>query len=267
MGVGGPAHYFSKVRTKEEMQEQISFALKEKLPFFVLGKGSNSLFDDRGFAGLVILNQIDFCERQGNRFRVGSGFSFPRLGKLTTKLGFTGLEFAAGIPATVGGAVFMNAGAGKQEVKDTLKSVLFVDTQSHLIEEFDFSYRNSCFQTMQGAIVEATFELEASLRAKEEEKKKMQYRLRTQPYKMKSCGCIFRNLKHEAAGRLIETCGLKGMRVGGVSVSQLHGNFIVNDQNGTASDVRLLIQKIQEKIYQETGFLLEEEIRFIPYES
>ena len=264
MGVGGPASYFTTVSTAEEMQIRVAFAMKEGIPFFVLGKGSNSLFDDRGYAGLVILNQIDYLEQEGSCFRVGSGYSFARLGQITAKRGFAGLEFAAGIPATVGGAVFMNAGANGQDVSQTLKSVRFVDEQQHVITKFDFTYRHSIFHEMRGAIVEATFELCPKESAKEKQRELVQYRLKTQPYGEKSCGCVFRNPEGEIAGRLIEQCGLKGKRVGGAIVSPMHANFIVNE-GGSSEDVRQLIREVQEKIRQETGVILEEELRFVPY--
>ncbi len=265
MKVGGPAQYLTVAKTLEEMFERVSYLLKEGIPFFVLGKGSNTLFDDRGFAGVVILNQIDYLEQAGSIFRVGSGYSFPRLGQISAKQGFTGLEFAAGIPATVGGAIFMNAGANGQDVSQTLKSVVFVDIEVHQITDFEFSYRHSVFHQKQGAIVEAIFELKEMESAKEKQKELLQYRLKTQPYGENSCGCVFRNPEGEVAGRLIEQCGLKGKQIGGARISDLHANFIVN-QGGSAEDVRNLIREVQEKIYQETGFILEEELRFIPYE-
>lgn len=264
MGVGGPARYFCRASTIEEMRERVSFALDAQMPFFVLGKGSNSLFDDRGFNGLVILNQIDYLQEEGCCFCVGSGYSFARLGQITAKAGFTGLEFAAGIPATVGGAIFMNAGANGQDVSLTLKRVLFVDHKVREITEFDFSYRQSIFHEMKGAIVEATFELSPKEKVKEHQREIVRYRLKTQPYGEKSCGCVFRNPEGETAGRLIEQCALKGKRIGGAAISKVHANFIVNE-GGTAEDVRRLIAEVKEKIFQETGHILEEELRFIPY--
>ena len=118
-GIGGPARYFSEVRTVEEMQERLSWCAARAIAVHILGKGSNSLFDDRGFNGLVILNRIDMLTQAENCFTAGSGYSFPRLGGLTARKGFSGLEFASGIPATVGGAIYMNAGANGKETADT----------------------------------------------------------------------------------------------------------------------------------------------------
>lgn len=269
--IGGKAKFFSIAKTKEDMCMQLLFCQKHNIPVFILGKGSNTLFDDRGFNGLVIQNRIDYLNIKENQFEVGSGYSFARLGVRSAGLGFSGLEFAAGIPATVGGAVFMNAGAGGQETKDTLTSVTYftIDGEEKVFkkEDLKFGYRVSPFQKWQGAIVEATFELSVLKGAKATQKKALEYRLKTQPYKDPSIGCIFRNPSPDAAAAfLIDKSGLKGMEVGGVKVSEKHANFIVNTKEGKASDVLDLIQKVKEKVYKETGILLEEEIRLIPYE-
>lgn len=269
--IGGPARFFSEVRTKEELKLQLSFCKEKGLPFFLLGKGSNTLFDDRGFNGLVILNRLDYLSLSEPIFCASSGYSFARLGLKSASLGWSGLEFAAGIPATVGGAIFMNAGAGRQETKDTLVEVLYIDEEGKerrfSKEECQFSYRTSVFQKKKGAIIEGRFSLTPSHDAKLKQKQAVDYRLKTQPYKEPSIGCIFRNPKDAAAAQLIDKCGLKGMMTGGVQVSQKHANFIVNPQEmGKAQDVLDLIKKIKEKVFQDTGIELEEEVRFIPYE-
>jgi UDP-N-acetylmuramate dehydrogenase len=237
----------------------------------MVGKGSNSLFNDKGFKGLAVLNRVNHIEFQNDgKIRVGSGFGFARLGGITAKLGLSGLEFAAGIPATVGGAVFMNAGANGQQTADALAKVVFVTQQGDLAffnkNELAFAYRTSIFQTLKGAIAEVFFALESSDGAMQKQKKLLDYRLKTQPYGEKSAGCAFRNPPTLSAGELIEKCGLKGSRVGGAIVSQLHGNFIVNAGQATAQDVVDLMQLIKERVFKETGILLEEEIRRIPYE-
>lgn len=267
-GIGGPARYFARAHTIDEMSTMLAEANEAKVPVLILGKGSNSLFDDKGFDGLVILNRIEHFKREENLFTVGSGYSFPRLGAATAREGFAGLEFAAGIPATVGGAIFMNAGANGRQTADCLHSVGYLSKQGKYRcfakEELEFSYRISSFQKWDGAIVEATFELKPSTEAKETQKEIVDYRLKTQPYKMKSAGCAFRNPEGYSAGKLIEECGLKGMRIGGVSVSTLHANFIVNDQGGSAADVLQLIAEIKRRVLEEKGISLEVEIRYIP---
>lgn len=269
--IGGPARFFSIAKTKDEMKERLIFCHENQIPVFILGKGSNTLFDDRGFNGLVILNRMDYLNISENEFKVGSGYSFARLGVQTAGLQFSGLEFAAGIPATVGGAVFMNAGAGGQETKDTLEEVTYITSSGIEIvfkkNDLSFGYRHSPFQNREGAIIEAKFVLVRLEGAKKTQKKALEYRLKTQPYKEPSIGCIFRNPSpKEAAAFLIDKSGLKGLEVGGVKISEKHANFIVNSREGTAQNVLDLIQKVKEHVYKATGIVLEEEIRLVPYE-
>lgn len=262
--IGGKARYFVEVHTFEEMEE----ALKLDIPYLILGKGSNCLFDDRGWDGLVILNKIDFCNWNGNEVTAGSGYSFSLLGVQTARKGLSGLEFASGIPATVGGAVFMNAGANGKETCGSLKSILYFDyfdqTKREIPrEELVFGYRSSPFQKWSGAILAATFMLEANTAARSLQLQIVDHRMKTQPLKEKSAGCIFRNLPQIPAGALIEKCGLKGLAIGGAKVSEVHANFIVNTGAGSSSDVLKLIRLVQEKVFEQTGLYLEPEIRVI----
>lgn len=267
-GIGGPIHTFVEVSSIEQMVEALVFARTRSLPFLVLGKGSNCLFSDRGFEGLAILNKIDFCNWGASSVTVGSGYSFALLGVQSARKGFSGLEFASGIPATVGGAVFMNAGANGQDVSQTLESVLFlqVDGTQKLFhrDELSYAYRFSPFQTLQGVILAATFRLQPSIDARKKQLEIVDYRLKTQPYKDKSAGCIFRNPgQGKSAGALIEQCGLKGTQVGGAKVSEMHANFIVNAEGAVAKDVLELIELIQKRVFEQTGIHLEPEVRFI----
>lgn len=269
-GIGGPARFFARCLRIEQMQEMLRAASALQIPFLVIGKGSNCLFDDRGFAGLVIQNRIDSLHQEGGRFVVGAGYGFARLGLLSAKQGWSGLEFAAGIPATVGGALFMNAGAGGQEVKDVVSELLFVSKEGELQrfsrEQCAFGYRHSVFHDLLGAIVEGTFLLEAKGEAKGKQEEQLSKRLATQPYKERSAGCAFRNPPEGAAGRWIESCGLKGLQIGGAQVSSVHANFIVNRGGATASDVRALMELVKGRVFEKTGVVLQEEIRCIPYE-
>lgn len=267
-GIGGDAKYFTEINSVEEMQEVLRFCHQKDLPFHLVGKGSNSLFDDAGFDGLVILNKIAFLEIEETRVSVGAGFNFSHLGAKTARAGLSGLEFASGIPASVGGAIFMNAGANGGEVKDTLKEVSFVDSSGEL-KVFDrtqlaFRYRWSCFQERKGAIVAAKFLLSPFEGARKTQIEIVNYRTKTQPYGDLSCGCVFRNPEGHSAGALIEKCGLKGRRVGGAEVSLLHANFIVNKDGAKASDVIALAHEIKECVKEKTGVDLELELRQIP---
>jgi UDP-N-acetylmuramate dehydrogenase len=267
-GIGGPIRFWVEVATVEEMEEALQFAFKTSIPFLILGKGSNCLFPDEGFEGLAILNKIDFCQYHTSSVSVGSGYNFSLLGVQTARKGFSGLEFASGIPATVGGAVFMNAGANGKEVSDSFHSALYLhesgQMETFLKEKISFSYRFSSFQKMKGAILSAEFNLMPHEGARKSQLKILDYRLKTQPYKQKSAGCVFRNPTPTlSAGALIDQCGLKGLQIGGAKVSEMHANFIVNADRATASDVRALIYRVQEAVFEKKGIHLEPEIRVI----
>lgn len=271
-GIGGPARYFIEVRTIEDMQKAILHCRQNKLPYFILGKGSNSLFDDKGFNGLVILNKIDFIDRPASGvFHVGAGYSFSLLGAQTAREGWSGLEFASGIPGSVGGAVYMNAGANGNETCQTLTHIDYVNEEGKLEtldrKNLSFSYRTSPFQSMRGAIVGATFTLTKEPTARQKQLEIISYRKKTQPLSEKSAGCIFRNPSCGHAGALIDQSSLKGHSVGGAKVSEIHANFIVNKGQATSADVINLIQTIQKQVKEKTGIELESEVRYIPYEG
>lgn len=271
IGIGGPARFFIEVNSIAYMQEVIHFCFREALPFFVLGKGSNSLFDDRGFDGLVILNKIDFVEQSEGLFYVGAGYSFSLLGTQTAKLGWEGLEFASGIPGSVGGAVFMNAGAAGFETSTFLKEVTFVNSRGELLNlkkaEIDFSYRYSSFQKMEGAIVAAKFFLKASSEARSRQLQYIKHRLNTQPYTEPSVGCIFKNPTHQSAGAILDSLGLKGFSIGGAKISDKHANFLINQGCATQEDMLSLMQFIKKKVKEEIDVTLEEEVRIISYKA
>ncbi|MBS0620155.1 MAG: UDP-N-acetylmuramate dehydrogenase [Verrucomicrobia bacterium] len=266
--VGGEARLFLEVHSIEEMQAALLLAKQRDLPFFILGKGSNCLFDDGGYDGLVIHNKISFCDFQWPCVTVGAGYSFSLLGVQTARQGWSGLEFASGIPASVGGAVYMNAGANGSETADSLVEVGFVDAEGTFSqlkrEELAFSYRTSPFQKRKGAIVSAKFHLIPSDAARTKQLDIVAYRTRSQPYNDPSAGCVFRNPPMYSAGALIEQCGLKGKQIGGAEVSCKHANFIVNRENATARDVLALAEFVKSAVKEQTGIELEMEIRYVP---
>lgn len=270
IGIGGFARYFVEVKTVEEMQEAIKHCLCNGLDYLVLGKGSNTLFDDKGFDGVVILNKIDFFETvEDGVFHVGAGYSFSRLGAKTAREGWAGLEFASGIPGSVGGAVFMNAGANGHEVCEVLVSVDYIDDYGERCclknQDLKFSYRSSSFQTLRGAIVGATFALKSCVEARKRQLEIVDYRTKTQPYSEMSAGCIFRNPVCNHAGELIEKSGLKGCNVGGAKVSDLHANFIVNSAEASCQDVLELVEVVRARVKEKWQVDLESEVRYIPY--
>ena len=271
-GIGGPAKFYVEVHSIEEVQEALIYCNNNQLPYFILGKGSNCLFDDKGFPGVVIHNKIDFkMELSKGIFHVGAGYSFSLLGSQTAREGWAGLEFASGIPATVGGAVYMNAGANGKEKYEFLTSVDFLDEKGRFHtfqkENLSFSYRTSPFQRMKGCIVGATFTLQPSYEARKKQLDIISYRINTQPYSEKSAGCIFRNPQSNHAGALIDKLGLKGYKIGGAEVSEMHANFIVNTENASAKDVLELIAHIKQHVKSHTEIELETEVRYIPYQQ
>lgn len=271
-GIGGPARYFAEVRKIEEMQTLLVKCRHEGLAYFILGKGSNCLFDDRGFNGMVIHNKIDFIHTPAaGTFHAGAGYSFSLLGAQTARQGWSGLEFASGIPCSVGGAVYMNAGANGSETCQALSSVDYVNEEGHHLilkkEELSFAYRTSSFQKMKGAIVAASFVLTPSPTARQKQLDIINYRKKTQPYSDKSAGCIFRNPSCGHAGALIDQSGLKGTQVGGAKVSEMHANFIVNADRASSQDVLNLIALVKKQVKEKTGIDLEHEVRVIPYEG
>lgn len=270
--IGGPARYFTEVTTIEQMRQVLRFCRENHLRYQLVGKGSNSLFDDRGFDGLVVASRLDFVEYPTPlQVRAGAGYSFSRLGAQTARNGLTGLEFASGIPGSVGGAVYMNAGANGGDVACVLALVDFIDGDGNLQtfarKELTFGYRTSVFQKMRGAIVAATFTLTPDPDARQRQITIVDYRKRTQPYTQPSAGCVFRNPGDgcQSAGALIEQSGLKGMRLGGAQVSDIHANFIVNSGSASAAEVRQLMALVQETVCRKAGVSLESEVLYVPY--
>ncbi len=285
-GIGGPARYFAKANTLEDLASLIEWARAGRLPVFILGKGSNILFDDRGFNGLVI--QMRLCQMNldpiEGKVVAGAGFSFARLGTLCSQEGLKGLEFASGIPGSVGGAVYMNAGASGSDTAEVLSKVRFLDAGGKLLEyqreELLFSYRESPFQHKKGIIIDAEFILKKDPSAKESQKQMLQKRILSQPYDQKSAGCVFRNptssssekgsldsrTSIQSAGALIDQAGLKGYSIGGMEVSNLHANFLINRGNGKAVELLALIAHIRAEVAKQFHVELQLEIRKVDFE-
>jgi UDP-N-acetylmuramate dehydrogenase len=246
----------------------ISYCSGKNLRYLVLGKGSNILFSDEGYNGVVILNKIHFCEEEKGIFYVGAGYSFSLLGSQTARKGWAGLEFASGIPGSVGGAVYMNAGANGGETFQYLTEVTYINEKGKVEVlpkgKLQWGYRTSSFQNLKGAIAAARFHLIPSTEARARQLKIIDYRTKTQPYGDMSAGCVFRNAAHSSAGALIEQSGLKGFSIGGAEVSLLHANFIVNRNNAKAQDVLDLAAHVKKAVHEKTGCDLEMEIRVIP---
>jgi len=267
--IGGKAEYFIAVSTADEVREALFWAEENGVDWVVIGKGSNLLFDDLGFDGLVILNKIDhLLFQEEGMIEVGAGVPLPYLATQTVKKKLCGLEFAIGIPGSVGGGIWMNAGAGPFSLSDHLISIDFITPEGQRLtfskSELTFTYRFSSFQKKRGIIVGATFQLlnqgETSLQ------QILNERLEKQPFRQKTCGCIFKNPDSTlSAGKIIDHLGLKGKQIGGARISLLHGNFIENCGGATSQDVLDLISYIEEIVFLKVGVRLERECVYIPH--
>ena len=291
--IGGPAKYFFVAKNKEDLIRAISVAKKinpspfpkgdrVKLPFFVLGGGSNLLVSDKGFNGILIKirntkYEIPACPagRQNTKIMAEAGVMLGELVNILAKTELSGLEWAAGIPGTVGGAIFGNAGAFNKSMKDVVKSVeaLEVKNEKCKVKNFKnrdckFSYRDSIFKNNKNLIIlSVTLQMKRGDKKEIENKikKNLEQRNKTQPLNFPSGGSIFKNPPGFFAGELVKRCGLKGKKVGNVKISEKHSNFIVNLGNGKAKDVIKLIKLIKQKVKKKFGVTLEEEIQFLGF--
>lgn len=274
--VGGPARFLAKVTCLDELDGVLKWAKENAQEWVIIGKGSNLLVSDKGFYGLVVINQIEgeSWQIKDNKalVTVGSGMSLASLSARSAKLGFAGLEFACGIPATIGGAVVMNAGAHGLCIESCFEEAL-VWTEAGMKrlrkEEIDFAYRSSRFQAKKEVVVEATFLLQKDPKALARLREMTEYRLETQPWKEATAGCFFRNPtspvcgENLSAGALIQKAGLKGYSHKGAKVSELHANFLINRQNASAQDFLELIEDIRQKVKSQFGAHLEGEVKYL----
>ncbi|OAB42696.1 UDP-N-acetylmuramate dehydrogenase [Paenibacillus antarcticus] len=266
--IGGPADAFIVPETREQLQELITLLHHHRIPWIQIGRGSNMLVSDKGIRGVVIKlgSGLEYANFQEETVSAGGGCSFVKLSFLSGRHGLTGLEFAGGIPGSVGGAVYMNAGAHGSDVSRIFKSAEIVletgELVSYATKEMEFAYRHSVLHERKGIVVEATFGLEFGER-REIAAALASYkdrRRRTQPLQMPCAGSVFRNPMGDYAARLIEAAGLKGYRVGGAEISLQHANFIVNTGQATAEDVLTLMHEIQKRIVSENGISLVPEV-------
>lgn len=270
--IGGPADAFIIPEGKEKLITTIKLLNLNGIEWKIIGKGSNLLVLDRGFRGAIIsLNHEEFQKIEINQTQVitGANVSLVRLANLVAKQGLTGLEFAGGIPGTVGGAIYMNAGAHGSDISKVMQEAEILNEFGEIeiwqANDFLFSYRTSAVQTRKATILSAKFELQLGDRKKIAENMSTfkSRRQKTQPYNLPNAGSVFRNPPNDYAGRLIEELGLKGYQIGGARVSELHANFIVNIDNATAEDVLKLIGTLKEKVYSTYKVELFSEIEII----
>jgi len=266
--IGGPADVLVQPRSIDELREAALYLFRDRIPFTVLGAGSNVLISDLGIRGVVLKigKGVDRIHVEGETVVVEAGAGLPALAKLCATRGLAGLEFSAGIPASVGGAVVMNAGAHGHAMAEIVRAVRIVTSegaQSVPAEDLGFAYRTSALQGRPGVVVEATLQLvrgtPADVRARTEAW--LRQRGETQPIGPPSSGCVFRNPPGDHAGRLVDLAGGKGMNVGDARVSDLHANYILNGGRATASDVVALMNKVSALVMEKFQVALEPEIK------
>lgn len=268
--VGGPADVLASPNDASELQRLVGYVKDKGLPFFILGRGTNLLVLDGGIRGVVIdlraFNTLEVTD--GDVVYAGAGVPLPKAVYFAMENSLTGLEFAAGIPGSVGGAVVMNAGAWEGEMKYVVESVTVMsedgDVKELKRESLAFSYRN--LKLPKGTIVlGVSFKLKAGDKEviKERIGHVLQARKAKQPLDSPSAGCVFKNPPAGPAGKIIDEVGLKGLQVGGARVSDLHANFIVNNGNATAKDILSLVEAVAERVYEKKGISLEPEIKIV----
>lgn len=265
LGIGGPADHFASPTTSGELLMAINYAWERDLPWMVLGNGTNILFPDGGYRGLVIHLGRNFSARriEGERLYVQSGAGLGGTISYLRARGFYDLDGLVGIPGTIGGAVAMNAGVPEVTIAERLLEVTALTEKGELLklpkEECHFGYRASVFRRQPWVILAAEFRLGEERRFDPEGLLKR--RRERQPLGMRSAGCVFKNPDGPmSAGELIDAAGLKGLRVGGAMISHVHANFIVNLGRATASDILHLIDIAREKVYKEFGVELRLEL-------
>lgn len=267
--IGGPADFFSEPQDVTELKNIINLCKSENMPYMILGNGSNMLVSDKGIDGVVISMEDNFqnLHIEGNTVIADAGILLSTLSKRVYEKELTGMEFASGIPGTLGGAVYMNAGAYGGEMKDIVKTVTFIECDGNVVsytaDKLEFGYRKSCFSNTDRIILSVCIELK---RGKKEEIKAMmadftERRTTKQPISMPSAGSVFKRPEGYFAGTLIENAGLKGYSIGGAEVSEKHAGFIVNKGDATAEDVISLIEYIKQTVYEKYNVMLEPEVK------
>jgi UDP-N-acetylmuramate dehydrogenase len=268
LGVGGCADYFAEVDSLYGLNLLISLAKEYNQPYFVLGNGTNILISDKGYRGLIIclkkLNDVFF---KRDLVRAMAGANIDKVLKFNLANGLTGLERLSGIPATIGGAIVMNAGAFGHNISDHIVNVQTLyqgKINSYDKEQCEFAYRKSRFLGRKEIIISATFNFEYDSKETIEKNTKNYADLRRQIQPIgKSCGSVFKNPKGYSAGELIDRANLKGLRIGGALVSERHANFIITEGKAKAEDVYLLIDYIKKKAKDEMAIDLIEEIEYV----
>lgn len=278
--IGGPAAYYLIPENRDEVSEALGFAKEKGLPFYVLGRGSNMLFDDEGYPGVIVeigrgMEQMSVEKELDETVRVvaQAGITMSSMAMQLAEAGLTGFEFAGGIPGTLGGGITMNAGAYGGEIRDCIQDATVMTESGGILvltrDQLELGYRTSVIQHERYLILEGSFLFKRG--EKEEILARMrelnQRRRDKQPLEYPSAGSTFKRPEGYFAGKLIEDAGLRGYRVGDAQVSEKHCGFVVNRGNATAAEVRQLIRDVQEQVQEKFQVRLEPEVRIITVEN
>ncbi len=271
-GIGGNAAAYFEVSTIDELAYVAQLKKRRNVPVAIIGRGSNLLVSDAGYTGIVIrlIGEFNRLEFNQNRVDVGAGVSLPRLSKAAASRGLSGVEFALGIPGSVGGALIMNAGAWGSSFGDLVERVKAMTAESEVIDlshdDVQFSYRHSGLKPY-FCVTGATLVLTPGDAKEVDNLMQDLYnqKITSQPFAEENAGCMFKNPPGHSAGKLIDECGLKGYRIGGAEVSKIHGNFILNLDNATAHDVLSLVRHIQAHVKRERDVDLEMEVQLLGF--
>lgn len=270
--VGGPADWFVTPEEEEQVRDLVNVLRREKIPYYVMGNGSNLLVGDKGYRGVM----IQICQKMNRIRTIDAHVVYAQAGALLSKIAaealtqnLTGLEFASGIPGTLGGAVMMNAGAYGGEMKQVLKSTLSLTAEGEFrvlpVEQMELGYRTSIFSRSGDIVLSAEIKLEPGnpeeIRAYMDELKEK--RVTKQPLEYPSAGSTFKRPQGYFAGKLIQDAGLRGFQVGGAQVSEKHCGFVINKDNATAAEILSLIEQVSDKVEAQSGVRLEPEVKRI----
>jgi UDP-N-acetylmuramate dehydrogenase len=270
--VGGPADLFLRPEKISALEELMPLIVESEIPYFILGRGSNLIISDKGYRGIIIYTgSLNHYQLNGNQITAESGLELKEIADLACENSLSGFEFAAGIPGSLGGALYMNAGAYGGELKDVIIKAQFVNQNGNLIEldkaELKLEYRTSILQkeNPDWIAVNVTIKLHKSkadkIKAKMDELHNKRWS--KQPMEFPSAGSIFKRPEGHYTGPLIEEAEMKGYQIGGAQVSTKHAGFIVNKDNASAQDIINLIEKVKEEVYKISGVQLEVEPRFL----
>ena len=267
--VGGNADYFVMPQSAEEVKNIVALCKEADMPYYILGNGSNLLVGDKGYRGVIIqiYKEMNHIRIDGDKVIAQAGALLSRVGTATLEAELTGFEFAAGIPGTVGGAVFMNAGAYGGEMKDIIANAIVLTQDGDIVtinkEDLELGYRTSVIAKKGYVVLEVEYQLQKgdkeAIRARMDELKVQ--RVTKQPLEYPSAGSTFKRSEGYFAGKLIQDAGLRGFQVGGAQVSEKHCGFVINKDQATAADIQELMRQVSDKVMQEFGVKLEPEVK------